>query len=364
MAKRCLEQDVGSSVDIQPIPKKDHKIILAPKDIVSPDTHASVHAIVFSLSATKTKGTFFDGELTDGVKIIRVVGFDKNQHAKLQDFHIKQIPVTLSNCQIKFNNVYNKLEVTIHSYTNVQPSTATFTVHDPKTFGSDLIELATLTDKNEYDKVTVRAQVLKIADPAKVGKGLTKQEVTIADATEAALLTLWESDIGKVQNGCSYQFNRLIVRTYRGNRQLSFPAFGASIEPINDIGEVADDSFDLDHDNLLEGAQVMGVTNLEFIYTCMQCKKGTVKPRENSNIGTCQQCQTTQKLNTKKQTCKVFVETLDQQHVSLRVYEDMLKAICKTNNSTVTCEDLLSAPLFDLKYNDYHVITNVSRPGQ
>ena len=41
---------------------------------------------------------------------------------------------------------------------------------------SDLILLA---QKNEYNKVTIRAQVIKISDPAKVGKGLTNQEVTI-----------------------------------------------------------------------------------------------------------------------------------------------------------------------------------------
>ena len=43
----------------------------------------------------------------------------------------------------------------------------------------DIIDLILLAQKNEYDKVTIRAQVIKISDPAKVGKGLTKQEFTI-----------------------------------------------------------------------------------------------------------------------------------------------------------------------------------------
>ena len=40
---------------------------------------------------------------------------------------------------------------------------------------NDIIDLILLTQKNEYDKVTIRAQVIKISDPAKVGKGLTKR---------------------------------------------------------------------------------------------------------------------------------------------------------------------------------------------
>ena len=157
----------------------------------------------------------------------------------------------------------------------------------------------------------------------------------------------------------------MIVCTYRGNRQLSLPTSGASVEPIQDIGEAADDSFDLDHDTLLQGARVMGVSGLEFIFTCMKCKRGTVKSAGNSNstIGTCEQCNTVQRLQARKQTSKLFIETLEQDHITLHAYEDMLRAISKTTNN-ITCDDLLSAPLFDLKYNEYHVITNVSRPGE
>ena len=204
--------------------------------------------------------------------------------------------------------------------------------------------------------------MIKISDPAKVGKGLTKQEVTIADRTEAALLTLWEDDVGTLDIGLSYQFNRLIVRTYRGNRQLSLPATGASVDLIDDIGDVAEDSFDLDNDTALQAAQVMGVSALEYIYTCMQCKRGTVRPSGN-NLGTCEQCQTMQRLNTRKQTCKLFIQAREQPHITLRAYEEMLQAICNTTNN-ITCEDLLSARIFNLKYNEYHVITNVSRPDQ
>ena len=46
---------------------------------------------------------------------------------------------------------------------------------------------------------------------------------------------------------------------------------------IDSISEVADESFLLDNDTLLKGIQVMSMSALEFLYTCMQCKKGIVK---------------------------------------------------------------------------------------
>ena len=58
--------------------------------------------------------------------------------------------------------------------------------------------------------------MIKAADPKKVGKGLTKREVTIADNTEAAILTLWGTHIDKVSLASSYQFHRVVVCTYRG----------------------------------------------------------------------------------------------------------------------------------------------------
>ena len=128
-------------------------------------------------------------------------------------------------------------------------------------------------------------------DTAKVGRGLIKQEITIADATDTALLTLWQTDVGKLEN--SYQFNRLIVCTYHG-QSPTIPSCqcGANIDSIS---EVADESFLLDNDTLLEGTQVMGVC--AFTLAC-NARKGlrstyTKKMYVRSDIA---------RLNIKKQT--------------------------------------------------------------
>ena len=361
MAKRTLDfSDVGTSVDVK-AKRHTKEEVLSPKKIKTADAHATLHALVMSMSPLKKKGTYFDGELTDGDEVTRIVGFDKAQQQKLEKFYTEKIPVILTNCEIKRNKFNNRLEVVLRSYSKIEKSDVNFEIEDSKTIGSELIELKDLGNKEEYDKITVRAQVIKLADPAQVSRGLTKQEVTIADSTEATILTLWEEDINKLSLGQTYQFNRVIVRTYRGKRQLSFPPSGASVEEIEDFNEVVDDSYDLDHDNLVEGAKVIGVSELGRIYICVQCKKGTVqRSPENAKIGCCQQCNTIQCLSLEKQTCKLLVEARGE-HVSVRAYGEMMKAIVNTESEDISCEDLLSAPLFDFKYNDYHVVTSISR---
>ena len=45
---------------------------------ISADAHATVHGIVVSVSL-KRKGGHFEGELSDGIAIVRVVGFEEKQ---------------------------------------------------------------------------------------------------------------------------------------------------------------------------------------------------------------------------------------------------------------------------------------------
>ena len=89
--------------------------------------------------------------------------------------------------------------------------------------GMRLIDISQLPITNEYETVTLHAQVIEVADPETVGKGLTKREITIAENTEAAILTMWGGDVDKVSIANSYRFHRVVVRTYRGKHQLSFP---------------------------------------------------------------------------------------------------------------------------------------------
>ena len=117
--------------------------------------------------------------------------------------------------------------------------------------------------------------------------------------------------------GESYQFNRLVVRSYRGKKHLSYP-YGASVLPIEDIGEVMDDSFELDsEDTLVESATVIGVKELEEIYSCFYCKRGTVEVEMSTKFGTCNKCKTFQVLKESKKTTYIQLNFFWNQLISV-----------------------------------------------
>ena len=99
-------------------------------------------------------------------------------------------------------------EVVLKGYTEIEQSPVQFQVKDFDTLGSKCFLLSKLPSKQEYDRVTVKVKMIDMRDPEKVGKNLRKQDVSISDATGVATLTLWESDINKVELEESYQMNR------------------------------------------------------------------------------------------------------------------------------------------------------------
>lgn len=229
------------------------------------------------------------------------------------------------------------------------------------TLGSQEISLINLKDTNDYDKVTVRIKVLRIIDPELVGNEKTKQEVYVADATAVANVTIWEDDINTFKPGASYQLNHFSVCSYRGKKHLSLPPTGVSYQEIEDIGEVMDKSDDLDGDDTpIEDVQVIGVYQLERVYSCINCKKGTIELNNSDHLGTCKLCKMAQVPHVGKLTAKLFLETFNcELHVTVQAYEDMLSAIAQMQE--ITSANLIQSPHFDAKYKEFHVLTSVSR---
>ena len=76
----------------------DRDNLLSPSKITTPDEHATVTGLLASLSPIKPS-RYFNGELTDGEFVVRLVGFDKAIQRQLLPFSDYGIPVTLSNSE-------------------------------------------------------------------------------------------------------------------------------------------------------------------------------------------------------------------------------------------------------------------------
>ena len=58
-------------------------------------------------------------------------------------------------------------------------------------------------------------------DPETVRTGKEKQEVSVADHTCTAKLTLWEEQVGCLREGASYRLESFVVREWGGVKYLS-----------------------------------------------------------------------------------------------------------------------------------------------
>ena len=361
MAKRSLSfKDTVKSYMSTPSKQAKEEpsisIPLSPAEITSPNKSATVNALVASLSPVKPS-RYFDGELTDGNAVIRLVGFDDNKRQELQLFCDQKTPVTLRNCLVQHNKFKDTLEVVVKNYTKLEPSGAKFEVSDMKTVGSSLIELQELPQLSPHTRVTARVTVLKVNEPEVVSAGKRKQDVLVSDSTVRATVTLWEDEINTLSEGYSYQLNRFEIRSYLGKSHLSSPT-GASVDDISDVEDALSEinsSSESEPEHLL--VSVVGV-QLETIYTCINCQKN-VDPL-NSNTGKCDSCQTIQKLGQPKQTGKLFLESSNRK-ITMRAYPAILKAIAQTDNPEVTPSDLINSTPFEATYDKFNVITHVSR---
>ena len=187
---------------------------------MGPSKRAQVEAIVRSISPSR--GKFFDGELSDGEAIVRVVGFDKDQLKKLSEYCEKQQPCLLRHCEISEGR-YGKPEVIIKSFTKVEPSGTNFVIPDPQNDGTTHISLVDLPSVNDYDRVSVTVSVLKVKDIETVGDGKQKQEIIVSDSTAKATLIVWEDKVNTLTEHKSYKLHRIQVHVYAGKHQLQIP---------------------------------------------------------------------------------------------------------------------------------------------
>ena len=162
---------------------------------------ANINGVLTSVSPKMKQGKrakYFEGKLTDGEKQLRIVGFREGQRSTLAEYQKKKAPVTLLNCELKRDRQSEELEVLLKSSSRMAPSPQKFKISDIAAIATSELKLEALGSRNTYDKVCLSAKVLRVQDPEKVSGGIMKQDITIADVTSAARLTLWEDDIGRI----------------------------------------------------------------------------------------------------------------------------------------------------------------------
>ena len=194
--------------------------------------------------------------------------------------------------------------------------------------------------------------------PVIVSGGKRKQNVIIADTTGSATLTLWESDIDKLQEQESYHLIKLIVRINQGQHYLSSPISGATIYHIDDLQDVIEADTQQPMDQTLHGVQVIGVPSLEAYILCLKCK-GKVQLQDDQELGTCTKCNMTQLVAScaTQLTAKPFIQS-GFSYYTFQAFGEILQI---TNNEEITIKNFIKASQFTMTHNSNFVIVSVTR---
>ena len=252
MAKRSYSSVVGGEPS-QPIKKTCIESIdtgIDVSDIQQEQRNVTVHGVVLQLSPTqvskKNKTTrFFDGKIADGKRTTRVISFNPHLRSQLERFREKSSEVALVNCSVQrefegASGGNQRYEVVLNSRTKLEDSPKIFRM--PENLQEiDPYAACTLRDLEEVDDIADRqlinalGKVVHVGDPSKVvaassSKPLNKQDVTIADSKTAMRVVLWESSIGVLEMGKTYNLRNVAVRSYNGNKYLSFSSSSECVD--------------------------------------------------------------------------------------------------------------------------------------
>lgn len=155
---------------------------------------------------------------------------------------------------------------------------------------------------------------------------------------------------------------KLVVRIFRDRHFLALPISGGAITEIDDLSDVSDVLIE-DIASTLYHAKICGIKQLE---TCLTCD-GNVLESDNLGIGSCQKCHMTQNMPDckGKLMAKMLINGHEDEDASVLTfktvvaYGDVLNTI--TGMDEIDPQTLLKAKPFNAKYNDYYVLTSISR---
>lgn len=174
---------------------------------------------------------------------MRMFGFNTEVRKKLVLLGEKKIAVALGNCEIRKARGGEELELFVAKGTEVSESKKVFDI--PEGAGKRIGREITLNQLNSvplFHRVTLVAKAIHVEEVVEVSGGKKKQDILIGDSTGTARFTIWEGEIGNVEEGGSYRLGGVMVREFRARKFLSTAKDNSHIEPIADIGEVIQQS--------------------------------------------------------------------------------------------------------------------------
>ena len=275
------------------------------EEIPGTESNADVHCIIQDLSPVKKgkSGTkYFDGQVSDGKKSIRVVGFDEQLQSKLSTFRQRNTPIKIEKCQVK-RGKDEEYEILMNKATTISPSPKKIEipVHENATHHIQIEEVSNATDGT---CINIVAHVADVLPPRPVSTGVI-QEITLVDETGHITLTMWDTLTNKLQMSKTYIFKKLFVRSFRNTKSLTFTkqsSFDEKNEDHEQSLQINTDDNNADTYENFNDVSIIGTKDFTLHYACVNCSL-RLQNVNTSDMCRCTSCNVMQCI----QSCRVEI---------------------------------------------------------
>ena len=266
--------------------------------------NAELHFGVEMLSPmqkSKSGYEYFNGQVSDGTKKLRLVGFDSECQEHLTKFVEKKTPVKATHCSIRKSRTTEELEVHVNKGTTFAQSPRKLNfdcVQPPKAVAVNITEARAMDDGA---LVNLTAQVFKVAPGRTVSTGIV-QEVTLKDETGEMDLTLWNNNVDIVFEHNTYNFTTLIVNTnkFRNMKILTFTNRSSILKSEDMLQLPVDGGSSAANSNI--AANLVGIQDYHVHFWCIKCDS---KLKYDEDFAHCENCLLLQLIK----SCKYQVTT-------------------------------------------------------
>ena len=279
---------------------------------------------VHNLSPIRTGPTkkYFDFSLqTDSQKSVRGVCFSPQKRKLFADSEENSVPVKIK----KFMNDKKEgsTDILMGDFVNLELLTPKDIAFQKKNVVPTDLNLSMLSSISVQQLITLKAKVIGLQDAQIVNtpqSSLKKADGVLVDECGTVKIILWESDIDKVQNGKTYQFNNLRLKKNKFTGELYVnPAKGNSniteCEPFTTTLDIPED-IPIELTTSTINGEIIGVTGVKLDHCCIKCNK----PLQPKKIATCDntRCKLMQKLEKCKRNW--YVEALIEKEDNGSIY--------------------------------------------
>lgn len=296
-----------------------------------------VHLLSDVNTAANGKTKYFEFQMqTSESDTVQLVCFSPEKRVHLKQSQEKRCAVQISPTKKSPKRTGNfNDQFIVDKKSKIISTKLDFTFND--SFNNRYHTVQQALDADLFKTVDVKVKVMMKADekePIYI-KGLTKFKVdsTIADATNAMKLTIWENCVPKIQTGKSYHIQNCKIHVFNDKKYLSTNE-KTVITQISDIKDVNLRMLE-DQDCLLT-ASCVGL-DVKVQTTCMFCNKEISSSAPETELITCGHCKISSLATTvnKKIVCQLVLKSDDGKINNYTAFNDAVKSFL-TNVGCVT----------------------------